>query len=64
VLGVAPNPLLDVLAAHPQSGAVGSKAADHHVDMRMFGIVVFDRNPFEIRTQVLANPSDHQILGR
>jgi hypothetical protein len=53
VLGGAPNPLLDVLAAHAQAGAIGSETPDHDVNMGMFGVVMFDRNPFEAGTEVL-----------
>jgi len=53
VLGGAPNPLLDVIAAHAQAAATGSEAPGHDVNMGMFGVVMFDRNPFEAGIEVL-----------
>lgn len=55
MLGGAPNPLLNVFAAHTQTGAIGSETPDHDMNMGMFGVVMFDRDPFEGGIEVLFN---------
>ncbi len=60
MLGGAANSLLNVRSAHPQGGAIGFEAADHDVNMRVFGVVVLDRNPFEVGSEVLLH-TVHQI---
>ncbi len=55
---IRPNPLLHILAAQAQSLAAISHATNHHVNMRVLGVVVFSRNPFEIRSQILLHLRD------
>ena len=58
----APNPLLDVVPAHPQAGAIASYPSDHDMSVWVFGIVMLHRNPFQVRTEVLFH-TFHQIGG-
>src|SRR5580700_1827899 len=47
VCGNASDPLLHILAAQTQRLAVISPATDHHVNMRMLGVVMLNCDPFE-----------------
>jgi hypothetical protein len=58
-----PNPLLHKLAAQTQNLAAISHASNHHVNVRVLGVVVFSRNPFEVRSQFLLHLPD-QFAGQ
>ena len=60
VLGHASNPLLDIFPAHAQGGAIASHAADHDMSVRVLGVVMLHRNPFEVGTEILLHTL-HQI---
>ncbi len=54
----SPNALLHILAAQAQNLAAVSHSSNHHVNMRVLGVVVFSRNPFEVRSQILLHLRD------
>jgi hypothetical protein len=49
------NTLLQILAAQTQNLAAISHSANHNVNMRVLGVVVFSGNPFEFRSEILLN---------
>jgi hypothetical protein len=58
ILGNGTYPVADVLAPEIEWGAIIFNSAQSYVNVRVFGIEMWDSNPVQARPQILFHPAD------